>query len=322
MKAMENGTVSFAYSVKEELLVLKKDEKNTKAQLSAIMKNSGTLIMRQNQYILKMDTENVKLAKYVFIEIKKYYNVIAKITVSQSMKLYKKYLYTIEIRDKTITIMTDLQLYRDNRLVNHPDKEFLKNDEFVRSYFSGIFLACGSVNSPENSNYHLEMALNDEEYAKYISKLAKTTFQLEFKTIKRRSNFVVYIKKSDKIVDFLIVIGATNSMFYFEDLRSTRDIKNSHNRLNNCLIANEIKSLENSKEQIKLFKLIDAKIGIKNLEDRLKDVAYLRIENEEASLSELADLYVEKTGIKISKSGINHRLKDIEKIAKNLNHEV
>ncbi len=316
---MENSTVSFAYSVKEELLTINKDEKNTKVQLSGIIKNCGTMLLRQNQYLLKIETENNKIATYVFREIKRYYKVVPNVKVSQSMKLYKNYRYTLEISENAIAIMKDLDLFFEGRFKVHPEREFLKHNDHVRSYFAGVFIASGSVNSPESSNYHLEMTVDNEEYAKYLVKLAKTTFQLEFKTIKRRNDYVIYIKKSDWIVDFLVYIGATNAMLYFEDLRSTRDIKNSHNRLNNCLIANEIKSLENSKEQIRLFKLIDEKIGIKNLDDRLKDVAYLRLENEESSLSELAELYYEKTGIQISKSGINHRLKDIEKIAKNLN---
>jgi DNA-binding protein WhiA len=84
------------------------------------------------------------------------------------------------------------------------------------------------------------------------------------------------------------------------------------------LIANEVKSLETAKEQVEAIKLIDKIIGIEKLDDRLKDVAYLRLENDEASLSELATLYEERTGNKISKSGINHRLKSLEKFAKSL----
>ena len=315
---MSGVNQSFASTVKEELLSRKRDGMLAKAELSGIFKSAGSIIMRQNQYILKIESENSKLARYVFQQVKMLYGISSKITVSQSMKLYKNYRYSIEVSENVTFIMDDLQLYKNSSLMIHPDKELLQGDEHVRSYICGVFLASGSVNSPESSNYHLEMAFTDAEYAKYITKINKSSYDFEFKIIKRRNSFVVYMKKSDQIVDFLILIGATNSVLYFENERATRDFTNNYNRLNNCLIANELKSIANATEQIRLFKLLDERVGIKNIDERLRDIAYLRMENEESSLSDLADKYFDKTGLSLSKSGVNHRLQAIEKLARNL----
>ncbi|HHU27590.1 TPA: DNA-binding protein WhiA [bacterium] len=309
---------SYASRVKEEILHNKIESAPLKAQLSAIIKVIGSIIIKQNKKVLKTSTENVKLARYIYSNLKSLYNVSPKSYVFQTMKLFKKYNYNIEISENVNEILNDLELNKDFMSFSPPSKSLLKNDECIRYYLSGVFLASGSVNSPENTNYHLEMAFNEEEHACFIMDLIRNHYNFDFKMIKRRNKYIVYLKKSDLIVEFLLIIGATNEMFHFEDFRSTRDIKNSHNRLNNMLIANEVKSLETAKEQVEAIKLIDKIIGIEKLDDRLKDVAYLRLENDEASLSELATLYEERTGNKISKSGINHRLKSLEKFAKSL----
>lgn len=315
--------LSFAAEVKEEILLNKIDGDALKAQLSAIIKVTGSFIMRSNRLILKSTTENNKLVRHTFSTIKSLYNVSPNTTVSQTMKLYKRYTYGLEISEKVNEILDDLEIGQNITLSGFPTKKLLKNDECIRYYLSGVFLASGSVNSPKKTNYHLEMSVLDEEYARYIIKLAKRINKsLEFKLIKRRSQYVIYLKKSDSIVDFLLVIGATTSMFTFEDQRSKRDISNSLNRLNNCLIANEVKSIESAQEQVKAINLINQRIGINTLNERLRSVAYLRLEFEEASLAELARIYEERTGKSISKGGINHRLKDLEKIAENLSTEV
>ena len=105
----------------------------------------------------------------------------------------------------------------------------------------GAFLAAGSVNSPETSNYHLEISLNSENYAKWLSKLFARykNSNIEPKIIKRRDKYVIYFKKSDQISNFLIIIGAVSSCLEFEDVRANRDLINNANRLTNMDTANK-----------------------------------------------------------------------------------
>ena len=82
--------------------------------------------------------------------------------------------------------------------------------------------------------------------------------------------------------------------------------------LSNMLEINpEIKDMSNEeiKEKIELLKLI-------NCTD--KQIINIRRENPEANLQEIADIYSEIYGIKISKSGVNHRLRKIKEIANNI----
>ena len=85
----------------------------------------------------------------------------------------------------------------------------------------------------------------------------------------RRSGYITYLKEAEKIADFLSLIGATNAMLKFEDIRIVRDMRNSVNRIVNCETANLNKIADASKKQIDNIKLIDAKVGIDKLPQKL-----------------------------------------------------
>ena len=71
-------------------------------------------------------------------------------------------------------------------------------------------------------------------------------------------------------------------------------------------------------KQVESIQLIDKEIGIDNLPDRLREVARLRIDNQDVSIKELGEMV--STG-KISKSGINHRLRKLNEMADKIRNE-
>ena len=193
----------------------------------------------------------------------------------------------------------------------------MRNDDTISGYLAGAFLASGSVNSPTTSNYHLEIALNSENYAKWLSKLFSKykNSDIEPKIVKRREQFVIYFKKSDQISNFLIMIGAVSSCLEFEDARMNRDLVNSQNRLTNMDTANMKKIYETGLRQVEEIKLIDKVVGIENIENnKIRLLCSLRLENESASLVDLAELMSEKLGKDITKSNINHLFRSIHEM--------
>ncbi|MCZ3394542.1 DNA-binding protein WhiA, partial [Enterococcus faecium] len=100
------------------------------------------------------------------------------------------------------------------------------------SYLRGAFLASGSVNNPETSRYHLEIYSLYESHNQMIADWINK-YNLNARTTERRSGYIVYLKEAEHIADFLQLIGATNSMLKFEDVRIMRDMRNSVNRLVN-----------------------------------------------------------------------------------------
>ena len=86
----------------------------------------------------------------------------------------------------------------------------------------GSFLASGSVNDPASKHYHLEMVTHSDKNADFLVKFI-SKFELNAKLIKRRNVYVIYIKKSEEISDFLRVINANNCVLDFEEERINKD---------------------------------------------------------------------------------------------------
>ncbi|HBG85160.1 MAG TPA: DNA-binding protein WhiA, partial [Erysipelotrichaceae bacterium] len=194
-------------------------------------------------------------------------------------------------------------------IINTPDTK--------RAYLAGMFLASGSVNNPDTSNYHLEMSADSEQQAHYIMQLMNE-YELNAKVIKRRSKYVIYLKSAEKIGDFLRAIGASNSVMEFETTRIDRSMANTVNRWNNCDIANEMKAMSASQKQINDIAYVIDKAGIEILDSKTQIVAKIRLANPELTLSELTDVYFDETGQTISKSGLHHRFKKISDEAERL----
>jgi cell division protein WhiA len=156
------------------------------------------------------------------------------------------------------------------------------------------------------------MSHERDDIAIYIQKLMNH-FELNAKMINRRNQHVIYLKDAEHISDFLMRLGAQNAVFQFEDLRIKRDFNNSINRVMNCEIANEKKVYEASLKQIEDIQVI-LKYNIV-VDEKIKRIMHLRLDNEEANLRELTDMYQEIYHESISKSGLNHRFEKIKQIA-------
>ena len=104
----------------------------------------------------------------------------------------------------------------------------------------------------------------------------------------------------------------------FENSRINRDFKNSLTRLDNCEIANEIKSLSAAKRQVESIQKIYNNNKTDALDEKLRNVMEIRMKYQDYSLLELCDEYQKAYGELISKSGLKHRLNKIESYAKEL----
>lgn len=313
--------MSFTSDVKKEICLYEWKDCCKKAQLSAFLQISASLNFTSEGMNITCKSENVSTAKYIYQIVKELYEVEIELSIIKKMKLKKNNVYVIKIKNKAMEILKDLEILSDDGLQDHPSSKIVKGDCCVRAYLSGAFLASGSVNSPQKSNYHLEVACNNEKLAAYIMK-QMNKFHLQAKQIKRRNQEVVYIKASDKISDFLKCVGASTSLFAFEDTRIQRDFMNSLTRLDNCELANEMKSIKAAQDQIENIDRIDNFVGLDSLPKNLYEVAILRKENPEASLNELCFAYEEKYQEQISKSGIRHRLNKIRDLAAQYKHDI
>lgn len=217
------------------------------------------------------------------------------------------YKYNIDNNSITISIFDINQFLKDTK-DKYDKNDFLSYEEIL--ILQVYFLFFGSINSPETSEYHLEFSINNQRISLLIQHILNK-YELNSKITKRKNRLVVYIKEAEKISDFLKIINCDDNLFYFEDNRISRDLNNSINRLINIEIYNEKKILKSANKDMQLISAIKKRYTMSSINPKLVEIIKIRSEYPEASLSELADKYFKKYNKKISKSGINHRMKKL-----------
>jgi DNA-binding protein WhiA len=297
--------MSFSSQVKNELVKIEYDNNCCKKSLLYGMALFSKLFSHR-EVIFQSENENIiMLVKSLLKEL---CNIDTKITVSPSGKIY-----TIDINDKATAgkLMTffshseretSLRINVSNFTCPHCQNAFL----------AGAFLCCGTVSSPEK-DYHLEFTIPYYNLSKSFVTLLQE-FELSPKVTKRKGYNVVYFKGSESIEDCLYIMGAASSMFDMMNVKIVKEIRNSANRKANCEAANIEKMVNAASPQIAAIMKIQDKKGLDFLTPTLKEMAQVRLENPDSSLVELAEMF----NPPLSKSGVNHRLKRIVKIAEEL----
>lgn len=186
------------------------------------------------------------------------------------------------------------------------------NDDIAGAFLRGIFISCGSVTDPEKE-YHLEIRLPENDRTAPLSEfISEHGFPIK-QTVRSKSE-ILYFKTSSDIEDFLTYIGAGLRAMEIMQVKIEKDIRNRANRVVNCDSANLDKTVAASEKSRRDIEFVIAKLGSDMLSPELRETAMLRLQNPESSLSELCALH-EKP---ISRSGLNHRLKKLAKIAEGI----
>jgi len=297
--------MSFTGEIKTEISKQKFNKLEQISLLSGITRNEIT------EPEIKISNENQDVANLIFNLFQENYKITPKITVRRGYNYNKNYIYILEIKTKLNEIKTDLSINN-----NIPEERIVKEDNLIRAYIKGIFLAKGSINNPKTSRYHLEILVDNEEYAEFINEILNK-YSLNSKILKRENKYMIYIKEAEKIGDFLRLIGTTKSLLFYEDIRIYRDHVNMTNRLNNCEQANVDRIIQTATEQVKDIELIQ-KYGIELLSEKEQIVAEYRLKYKEASLQELSEIISLETSDKITKPGLHHRFDKIKKLAQRI----
>jgi DNA-binding protein WhiA len=308
--------MSFASETKKELIQINSQECCAKAELSALIRMNGVISLSNRGMVLDFATENAAIARRTLSLIKSIFDTEVDLLSRKKMKLKKNNVYIIRIKRNAREIAEELGIMGPTGFVLGAAHQLIEYECCKRAYMRGAFLAGGSVNNPETSSYHFEIFTLDREHAEDLMEMMNA-FYLNSRVFNRKNGYITYIKEAEKISDFLRVIEAYNAVLNFEDVRIYRDIRNSENRLNNCEIANETKSLTAAGRQINNIELLYEVYGPEGLSDKLQYVAALRLEFPEENLSYLSEIATER-GHKLTKSGINHRMRKITEMAEEI----
>lgn len=193
------------------------------------------------------------------------------------------------------------------------------NDADGGAFLRGVFVCCGSVTDPKKE-YHLEMVLPENTRIEPLKGFI-AEHGIKIKSTIRNKNEVLYAKTSEVIEDFLTYIGAGIHALEIMQVKIEKDLRNRANRSVNCDSANLDKTVAASEKSRRDIEFIIEKAGADFLSAELRETALLRLENPESSLSELCAMLSEGKEHPISRSGLNHRLKKISKIAEDLKNE-
>ena len=302
--------MSFTSRIKNELVESELSKLEQVSELSGLLKNSI-----DNSSKLNITTENAAIARLIFNRLKNNYDALIRVSVKKGYNYNKNYIYGLEVYKNVDNIIKDLSL--DSII---PNSYLIDDEDTKRAYIRGVFLACGSVNDPKTSQYHMEFSFDNEEYANFINDILDS-YNLNSKILKRDSRYIVYIKESEKITDFLRIIKATNALLYYENIRIYRNRNNKINRINNCEQANVDKIIQSAKNQVDDINYIIKKDAYQLLDDKVKEVADYRLKYPEESLTELSRIMTMETGTSITKSGLHHRFNKIKLLAQRLKNK-
>jgi len=312
--------MSFSSKTKNELARAIPEKDCCKySELAALIRMSGTLqLVGLEKFNLVITTENASVARKIFKLFKKLFGINIEVMIRKNLKLKKNNHYLMVVTHtmnswEVLSKVGILKQFDDTFDITYEiPKDLIKTRCCKRAYLRGAFLGGGSVSDPEKP-YHLEFVTNSVEHSKDLKKLVNS-FKLSSKIVERKGNYVVYLKEGDQIVDLLNIIEAHQALLDLENIRVYKQMRNDINRIVNCETANLSKTVNASMKQVENIIYIKETVGLNFLPDNLREVAKLRLNYQDASLKELGLMLTPPIG----KSGVNHRLRKIEEVARDI----
>ena len=312
--------MSFTADVKKELTTLPTGKKCCQlAQIAGFLRFAGSITLSQGGMGVRVVTDSPAVARLFITLIRDYFGTKSALSIENSMQPLSKgrsYGLTITPDMNADGILREVGIIGvregSNYITDGLEPNIIKKRCCRKACLKGIFLAAGSVTDPAKA-YHLEISCASEYMAGDVRKLINS-FGLKAKISMRRNRYIVYLKDGEQISDFLGVIGAANQLFKFENVRITKEMRSTANRISNCENANLQKSVNAAQRQIADIRYISDTRGLAFLPEKLRTAAQLRLENPELPLAELAELFDPP----LAKSGLNHRLIKLSQIADNI----
>ncbi|MDO5564009.1 MAG: DNA-binding protein WhiA [Eubacteriales bacterium] len=170
------------------------------------------------------------------------------------------------------------------------------------------FILQSHISDPKKE-YHFEYVLDTKNEMLQVKK-ELLYFNIEAKEIIKNNKYLLYLKDAENISLLLSIIGASQAVLTFENERVVKDVRKGINRRVNFETANLMKSVSCGIKQIEEIKLLYEKYDKKALDEELVTICDARINNQEASLTELASII----GKGMTKSKINHKFIKIRKM--------
>lgn len=252
---------------------------------------------------ISMQSENEAVTRLYATMIQKSYDVSVKVNKGES----KNVTYRAEVTDEIdrLKILASVDFGMIEGKISH---EFFNRACCEAAFVRGAFLSCGQMSDPEKS-YRVDFPVKSEALATELRDIL-LRHEVSANISTRGSGYVVYIKRSEMIINLLALMGASVRSLELIETTIIKEANNKTNRIFNCDGANINKTIEASFKQRTAIEYLIKREMLSSLSEELISAANLRMEYPESSLKELCKNSPEP----ITVSGLNHRLKKIIEI--------
>ncbi|MBQ0083576.1 MAG: DNA-binding protein WhiA [Clostridiales bacterium] len=286
--------MSFSAELKTELCKLKVSECCRKAELSA-MAVFGLDFSRKNISFLSGTAAVAQNFGYLL-------HKTLRLSVRSAGSDGIRPTYKVSLTENDAAVLKE---YLENFVLS-------ENECCLNSFLRGAFLACGQISDPDKS-IRIDFRVKNKEYTDYLCNLL-TNRGLDFYISRRDKYDLIYIKKSESVEDLITCMGAGNITLKIMEAKMVKELRNDTNRRANIEVFNLGKIVNSSVKQRTAIEKIIKKEKFETLPDDLKEVALLRMANQEASLEELCKL----CSFSVTRSGLNHKLQRLIDLSKEI----
>jgi cell division protein WhiA len=311
--------MTFSKDTKDELAHIS-PEKNCciLAEIAGFIRVCGTIkLMGGGKFKVVLTTEHNAVARHYKTLLKAYFNVDPTVEIgrSQAINKGKVYLMTLGPEDLSEQILRETGILMLKGGMNYISDGIydglIKTKCCRKAYLRGLFLGTGTMSNPAKG-YQFEIVCDTELLAADVKRLINGFIDIHAKVIARKGQYVVYVKAAGQILDLLAIMGAHSQYFNFENIRINKELVNRANRIQNCDQANIDKTVLASEKQIADIRAATAHGGLAHLPPKLREIAQLRLDNPEASMTELGAMLDPP----LKKAGVNNRFARIAELAK------
>ncbi len=310
--------MTFTSETREEIVRIKPVcERCDLATLSALIRIDGTIYLSgSGKYRIEISTDFASVGRFIVQKLHDIYSLKTSISYRQSVLHHtRNYQIDVPFQKNIKSALTQLGILGTNNTLERGIAEHLiEKDCCKKAYLRGAFLGSGFIAGPK-SGHHLEIVLSSRQIADEITEILGV-FDVVARVVKRRNNYMIYMKSGNEIVKFLGCVGAHNSALALEQVRVYKSVRNDVNRSINAEIANTNRLTHASLDQMRAIEIILKNKDIDELPPAIRDFIELRSENPTLSLKQLGEI----SDPPLSKSGINNRCRrtlqlaaDIEK---------
>lgn len=308
--------MSFTAEVRDELARIQPECSHCdKATLAALVRIEGTLFVSgPGRYRVEIATDAASVARLMIRLLHTIYELRTELTVRRSV-LHKTPNYLIEVpaQPGLAEALRDMGVISpDGGLQLGIDPALIAKQCCAAAYLRGAFLGSGFISNPK-SDFHFEIIVESEELAAGLVRIMEEK-GIHARVMQRRSSYMVYLKSGSAILEFLAFTGAHAAALTLEEERVVKSVRNDVNRQINAELANQQKASSAAVGQLMSIAAVVEHHGMESLPPALQEFIRLRVRHPESSMKELGSF----ADPPLSKSAINHRMRRIEQMARDI----